>query len=493
MIDQIANFFVLTAFFLLVFILFAGLAEGYGERIKLVLKKIHWNTIIKIFCLWAVIIFLRKLTYYFHFNGIIQTKNVLFWVDENAKMMILYSIMIMTGAIGIITGISGLFNVHRKRSDEKIALLIVFSIFLLSLSIVLISKKDAFLEILSLMIILPLLLLKMLFSGKYFGLLTALLAAYYIIDRHKKIKTGMIKINVKLFIVPILIIIGILILGYFRFTGDWQEKFINKAQTAKSTNTVNHLIEAAHSIRDSERKNLIFNETGLIYANRGKIKWSQEMFQQAVHSANSVKNWEMKSNLLKDISVTIAKTGDIKSAMNLTNTIMFVMIKIQAFKEIITIVLKKGDIKIAEEILKKSIDTIRILNNMRKLIAEREVASLIIGLGNVEWSEEILQKMINFARTVENDENKSRILKLAARAILKRKEKILSTKLTSLIIEAVGTIENSLEKSILLREISAAVAKTGDIKRASSIAHNIPINGIRSLALTDIREIKGNE
>ena len=275
--DHLPVYFILTAVFFLVFFEMAALLEQYKERIHMHAKKIPWHTIIKIFCLWAAIIFLRKLTYYFQLNGIIQTKDTLFRVDEKAGHMIISFIFLMTGAIGMIKAIVVLYKTPDKWHSTIYISIVLLSTFFICSSWVMLHRMSASWEILFLIIVIPLLPLKMLCSGKYLGLLTALLTALYIVNKHKKLKTGKTKINAKFFVVPVLIIIVVLLWNHYKTRGDWKEEFAGRIRAAKSTRILEDLVDAAATIRNETDKSVVLRDIAAAVATTGDIKWASSI------------------------------------------------------------------------------------------------------------------------------------------------------------------------------------------------------------------------
>ena len=269
MIEKIPVFFIFTPLFFLLFLLLADLCEGYKERIQSLLKRIHWNTVIKTFCVWIVILLLRKLMYYISFTGVIQAKDALFLVDERYLIFIFFSISWIVATPLII---------FRKKAPAHRQ---VYLLWVAAFMFIVISAADKmqgkieFPEVLLLVMVKsPLLFLKMLSSGKYLGPLTGLAAAYGIIYLYDKIKAKKIKLKVKSFIVPGVIFVSILLMGFFRFTGNFEEKVIHRIQAAESTRAFEDLIAAAGTIKDENRKSDTVKEIAVAIAKTGKKKWA---------------------------------------------------------------------------------------------------------------------------------------------------------------------------------------------------------------------------
>ena len=72
-----------SVLFLLVFFGISAWVERFEKkgRIRTVLKKVPWDTLWKVFVYWAGILVLRKILYYKPMEGVIQTKDSLWWAD----------------------------------------------------------------------------------------------------------------------------------------------------------------------------------------------------------------------------------------------------------------------------------------------------------------------------------------------------------------------------------------------------------------------------
>ena len=76
---------IFTVFFFFVFLGMTVLVERFEKKAKIrsLLKKIPWDTLWAGFVYWTVILFLRKLLYYKPIEGVVQTKDSLWWADAN--------------------------------------------------------------------------------------------------------------------------------------------------------------------------------------------------------------------------------------------------------------------------------------------------------------------------------------------------------------------------------------------------------------------------
>ena len=110
---------------------------------------------------------------------------------------------------------------------------------------------------------------------------------------------------------------------------------MSKVRAAKSPLAVEDLLAAAHSIKN--------NEGYCVYALKtisGKIveigdsQWKREMFLRVTAAAETITTIKKRYELIKEIALAVAKTGDIQWATSIANSIPYVDIKTSAMKEI---------------------------------------------------------------------------------------------------------------------------------------------------------------
>ena len=492
MIDHVPGFFVLSAFFFLVFFAVTMLSDRQKKEGNLItlLKRIPWDTVRKIFCLWAVIIFLRKLTYYFHLNGIIQTKDTLFWVDKKEKVIVLFSLGIIISSIGLIKEIvAELKTPHKKPGNFTWLFVLIVSL------VALISHKIPFKQFLIFSTITPLLVLKMLCSGRYLGLLTALLTALYIANKHKKLKTGEAKASANLFTVPVLIIIVILLLGHYKFTGDWKAKFTGSIRAAKSTRSLKYLNDAAATIRNESDKSRMFKDIAVAAARQGDIPLALETAETIgmTHKKN-------RAYAFKEIAAAASKTGDMKSAENILNRSITEAGALNntdmpdTSREIILTLLKTGNARWSPEIFQKLFDMVDMTpGKNRKIAFIKEIIPAASAASNRHAAGEIIEHSVYTIDELGYNKDTLPLFREIVRVVSNRRDITWTEEFYFQLIDGALTVEDKEEKSGLLSDIAVAIAKTGNIKWALSIAHSIPNSGIKSLVLMNIKEIKGNE
>jgi len=331
MIEQVQGYFVPTAFFLLLLLGAASLVEKYKNIIPL---KVSWDSLTNIFSTWCFIICFRKMIYYVPFFGIMQTESTLWWVDANILIFLYYIFLLFLMGVAVIVYIA-----MRTKSVTYEGLAgLILAMFFLGGSLILpisnglnISLSKGFLYI----IFAPLLVLKMLCSGKYLGILTAFLLGIFINNRYNKLKPKITGKNAKFLILPVFMLIVFVVFSFIHFPGKPGEKFMSKVQAARSPLAVEDLLAAAHSIKTNEGYWMYALKTisGKI-VDIGDIQWKREMFLRVTAAVKKLTAAKEKYELIKKIVVDIAKTGDIQWAESLAESIPYEDIKTSARHEI---------------------------------------------------------------------------------------------------------------------------------------------------------------
>ena len=310
--EQIKEWLILIAFFFVLFFLAVLLLERHRKNIRAFLTrnnrlstKIPRDAISKIFCLWACIHFLKKMVYFVPFPGIIQTKFSLWWVDKKIPgfqyLMYMFSMFILFLVGGRL--VRTIIDLYTKPVELKIGetyssivkdywklIFLYFGGIITIVGFLLALKSLPFVQV----IFSPLLLLKMLCSGKYLGLLTSLAAAYLIIKTSQKLKPKITGNNAKFLIAPGIILLGFLIFSSYHFPGDWDKRFQHKIQAAKSKKAFGDLLDAGHSIKDNLDKSNAFRLIALAIAESGDITLAKS-------AASIIPNEKIKNRTLKQL------------------------------------------------------------------------------------------------------------------------------------------------------------------------------------------------
>jgi len=163
----------------------------------------------------------------------------------------------------------------------------------------------------------PFLLLKIVYPGKYIGLFATLVLAYLIIQHHKKITTNIIKArncSKKFIFTSVLILVALGVYIFTTFPGDWEDRFQQKAQTAKSKRAVEDLLDAINTMNHENQRFIAIGViTGKI-TKTGDKQWQREKFPEVIAAAEAIDEKNRKFNLLEKIAFAVAKTGDIQWA-----------------------------------------------------------------------------------------------------------------------------------------------------------------------------------
>ena len=130
-------------------------------------------------------------------------------------------------------------------------------------------------------------------------------------------------------------LIAFVVFSFIHFPGNPGEKFMSKVQAAKSPMAVEDLLAAAHSITDFEayRAYALKTISGKI-VDIGDIRWKREMFLRVTAAAKTILTIKERYELIKEIAVAVAKTGDIQWATSMAEGIPYEDIKTSALKQI---------------------------------------------------------------------------------------------------------------------------------------------------------------
>ena len=129
----------------------------------------------------------------------------------------------------------------------------------------------------------PLLVLKMVCSGKYLGLIASF-ALVYFIHRYRNLKPGIHRDYVKFLVVTGLIIIGIGIFIFYKYPGDWEKRFLDKAQTAKNERAIEDLLDAANTIKGDKHRVEILNRIVMDAGDAANKKFTNHIFKKVIVS-----------------------------------------------------------------------------------------------------------------------------------------------------------------------------------------------------------------
>ena len=308
--EQMQPYFISTALFVLLFILTFYLFERYKLSIQAFwakqswLWKIPWNPTRKIIYLWAGIIVARKLIYYVPCFGVIQTTSSIRWIDTcvlTAMCFIFFLFLVAATVIGIFFG----FKTNRSKRKELVVVQLrqfLVVLFILGVFFTLLTAHELSLDAMpwTQIIFTPLIILKMMCSGKFLGLLTSAAVGYLIFNRCKKIKQGITRDNIKFLALPLLIIIVFLVFAFNHFIGNGRSMMIDKLETANSRKDFEDLLEAAHSIKDDHYKSGVLRAVAMAIADRDDISWATAI-------ANDIPDMKIRTSALKLVQPEIGR------------------------------------------------------------------------------------------------------------------------------------------------------------------------------------------
>jgi len=441
-----------SVLFLLVFFAISAWVERFEKkgRIRTVLKKVPWDTLWKVFVYWAVILVLRKILYYKPMEGVIQTKDSLWWADINITYIAFPVVWLILVPLGI--AIKSKVKQLLKFLKDKQAILVMGVAFVVGvLGAIFLFVGTDYGNLLWEFIMKSLLPLKVICAGKYIGLLTAFLLAYYIAVGYKRLKKITIpikkrKLKANVFIGPGLFLI-FLILSLVNFTGGWDKKFtakLNNAQTGKSVKKFEDLVDAVNSIKNEQH--------------------------------------------LKKAAAAIAKAGAWQWALEITKTIKDIRIRLDALEQIFVITINSGNRHQSEAVLQEMFDFVITLEDIDKFRALKEIEQLTYKTGNKTWILKIIQGEVLAAVRLENPKERVKaLIKIAADiAAIGHKDRV--KEIFQQAIEQVKNIKYQKDQSLMLKEVALAIAKTGDTQWATAVAEGIANKGMKNRALAQIRK-----
>jgi hypothetical protein len=302
MIEQIQGYLILTACFFLLFIGAVIFLEEDAKRIhRFLTKKIRfltkvpWETVIKVLTGAGFILFLKKFIYYFPFEGIMQSKFSIWWVDKYVLLFLYYLLfLILCGLVLIAVGKGAIAG--NIKSITGILLTILFFVLLISYAGVLenLGLQFGLDEVLYLLVFTPLLFLKMLCSGKYLGLFTCLVVAYIIVETYKKLKPQITRHNAK-FLAPFGAVFWVFLIFSFTYLPlDWEEKLLHQMQTAKHRSDFLEVLDTTKSMKNLQYESNALKRIAVEIARSGEI-------QRAKLVAEQIPNEEIKNTALEEI------------------------------------------------------------------------------------------------------------------------------------------------------------------------------------------------
>lgn len=316
MIKEITGYPLFAIFLSLLFLLVFLQVERHKKRITAfftvpsrISKTFSRNKIILIGLVWAGILLLRKLIYYVPTQKVIQTKSSIWWVDL-VVLIIIYCV-----PVGILFGPS-LARLIKRIDTSKVSkfvaqILWIVVLLMVSRIFAFFNNEDISLEKLFLLIIFaPFLLLKMICTGKYIGIFTSLVLAFFIVEHHKKIIKGIRKPGKKFIITSISIFILLGIYIFHQFPVNWENRFQQKVQAATSKRAIEDLLDAMNTINhEAQRFNAIRAITMRI-AGVGDREWQRATFPEVITAAEAIGERKRVFKLLEEIAFAIRGTGD---------------------------------------------------------------------------------------------------------------------------------------------------------------------------------------
>lgn len=425
-------------------------------RIPTDLKKVSWNTFLELIVFWGTILALRKLVYYIPFDGMIQTKTTVWWIEKTGSSYLF--IFLFMALMMVLRGMIGRSKQPGKggRPVYFYEIVVIFGpiaiIFLGMVSGVIVGG-NFFLLIYSYITQL-LLSLKLTCSGTYIGLFTSFLLAYYITDGpqifkvlqgiDKKRKKEKTKSNA-LWIPVLLLITGIF--TYLRIpsgASTWMNQLLGELReirTHQQERAFDDLLDAANYMRDGVKKSRALGEIAVVIRNSGDIQRAKKILNQATNNIQRLQDRTLKFKAFRQLAFILKGTEDDSSA---------------------------------KQMFKKAIGAVQWIKDSN----ERVHALKVVIYDNwrtedIKWAKDIFLWTIDATDIIDDDSMKAEIFKDVLRVISE-------------------TTDIKWAEPIY-RKIALAIAKTGDTQWAAVVASGIADEEIKNKALQQIQEKIGEQ
>jgi hypothetical protein len=318
-----------------------------GKKIPL-LMKIPWDTVIKGLAAAGFILFSRKLVYYIPFDGVIQTKFSIWWVEGKAQTLLIISIVVFF-MIGIDVQIT-IWDIKKVGWKEGclgplIAMPILVIIGILTVNAL---SDDLGLQLsitgrhLILIVLAPLLEFKILCSGKYLGLLTSLILGYFAAARYKKLTPGICKIQkIKNIAQSMFLIAGLMFLIFLGFSfykslgniKNWEQRLNKKMLSVTGETEMMDLLDAVNSIDQEKARYETLERIAALIVKKEEFHRKKEIYQRLIEEVKILAD-SRSSRLLGKIALGIAGTGDITWATAVAEKIPDMKIRTSTLKTI---------------------------------------------------------------------------------------------------------------------------------------------------------------
>lgn len=296
------GYLILTACLCLLFFLITLLAARYRTQIQLYFRKnfrvstkIYWDTLVRIIAVWAFILFLKKFIYYFPFEGVSQSQFSIWWVDKNVLLFIYYLLfLLLCGTVLIGVGIGTIAG--NIKSIKGMLLIFLFVVWVIACPGVLenLGLEFDLEEVLYMLVFTPLLFLKMVCSGKYLGLFTSLVLAYFIVDTYEELKPQITRNNAK-FLAPFGFLFWFfLVFSFTYFPLDWEERLQHQLQTAENRSDFLEILDTTKSMKNLRDESYALKRIAMKIAQTGEI-------QRAKLVAEQIPDEYVKSRALEEI------------------------------------------------------------------------------------------------------------------------------------------------------------------------------------------------
>jgi len=329
------NFYINTVFFLLVFLNASMRFERNRERLSSFFQEKYsmepndirrsWNTIINVLWLWATFLLCKKLLYYLPLVGVMQTRFSIWWIEKHVMEFLLHMLIFYL----LLEIVIGFYKISKKSTGCLVLSIFSFLSMIWILYALSLIKDRTLGQSLGIIVFSLPLLLKMVLSGKYLGLLTGFLMAVFI-NRYKK---SWPKFTPRSLLASLFLFALIVFLVSFVFTGDAKDIIQGKVDRAKSEADFSELLDAADSINIPRIKSICYQSLSAAKARSGEKKEAKNLLAKALTAAERIDDVFGPSDILLEISAAAAALGDIQWAESIARKIFDPLTKEKAFEK----------------------------------------------------------------------------------------------------------------------------------------------------------------
>ena len=230
-------------------------------------------------------------------------------------------------------------------------------------------------------------------------------------------------------------------------------------------------LELANALKDRFGKLMALKEIFEAFEKGGKKEEANKLLNEILELVSLVEDDFEKISAVRDIIRSLIKIGNFQKATEIANMIENTFLKSEILietgnmfihygkREIGSTLIKQGEKEKAIQIFQKAIETMKGSNDQEKITILLSVAE---SLDKIEEKEaiEVFKKILNIVNLLENSNEKTTLLKKIIKVLESIGEKEEYIQVFQRVIELTNTLEAGYNKLSTLIEIAEALAKT---------------------------------